>query len=305
MAAYVFHVPPGWPPAPAGWVPPEGWQPDPSWPPAPAGWVWWLAIEPALGPGPQSVADVVATDPLPVHDEIRADATGVIVASPSAGELSPSPTAAPKLSWSERRAVKHSERERTKALATWQVEDDLLVRAAGLAHRLVTGDSVSTGLFLKNGEIALWSGTAQLVEPRRPPGHYQGASQGMSFKIAKGVRYRVGATRGTFVPGDEVQSVVDSGSATVTNRRVVFTGGKATREWAYEKFVGMETSNDRSLVLLHVSNRQKVSGIKTPGHGLLIEAVNVALAVVQNDNSTHAVAAAISDELARHESEKP
>lgn len=119
------------------------------------------------------------------------------------------------------------------------------------------------------------------------------------------MRYRVGATRGTFVPGDEVQSVVDFGSATVTNRRVVFTGGKATREWAYEKLVGMETNEDRSLVLLHVSNRQKVSGIKTPGHGLMTEALNVALAVVQNNNSTQEVAAAITDELTRHEAEKP
>ena len=27
-----FNPPPGWPPAPAGWVAPPGWQPDPSWP---------------------------------------------------------------------------------------------------------------------------------------------------------------------------------------------------------------------------------------------------------------------------------
>jgi hypothetical protein len=33
-----FNTPPGWPEAPDGWLPPEGWQPDPSWPPAPPGW---------------------------------------------------------------------------------------------------------------------------------------------------------------------------------------------------------------------------------------------------------------------------
>lgn len=37
-----LNAPPGWPPAPSGWQPPEGWQPDPSWPAAPADWVWWL-----------------------------------------------------------------------------------------------------------------------------------------------------------------------------------------------------------------------------------------------------------------------
>lgn len=37
-----FNPPPGWPPAPAGWTSPAGWQPDPSWPPAPAGWPLWV-----------------------------------------------------------------------------------------------------------------------------------------------------------------------------------------------------------------------------------------------------------------------
>lgn len=34
----MFNPPPGWPEAPEGWLPPEGWQPDPSWPAAPPGW---------------------------------------------------------------------------------------------------------------------------------------------------------------------------------------------------------------------------------------------------------------------------
>lgn len=34
-----FNAPPGWPPAPVGWTPPLGWQPDAGWPPVPAGWL--------------------------------------------------------------------------------------------------------------------------------------------------------------------------------------------------------------------------------------------------------------------------
>ncbi|MBR7193507.1 hypothetical protein [Gordonia sp. SCSIO 19800] len=33
-----FNPAPGWPEAPEGWLPPEGWAPDPSWPAAPEGW---------------------------------------------------------------------------------------------------------------------------------------------------------------------------------------------------------------------------------------------------------------------------
>jgi hypothetical protein len=38
-----FNPPPGWPPAPEGFVPPPGWQPDPAWPPLPAGWPLWVS----------------------------------------------------------------------------------------------------------------------------------------------------------------------------------------------------------------------------------------------------------------------
>jgi hypothetical protein len=39
---YRLNPPPGWPPAPDGFVPPQGWQPDPSWPPVPPGWQLWV-----------------------------------------------------------------------------------------------------------------------------------------------------------------------------------------------------------------------------------------------------------------------
>jgi hypothetical protein len=42
-----FNPAPGWPPAPTGWLPPEGWVPDPSWPAAPADWP--LVVHDAMG----------------------------------------------------------------------------------------------------------------------------------------------------------------------------------------------------------------------------------------------------------------
>ncbi len=49
-----FMVPPTWPAAPQGWVPPEGWQAPAEWGPAPAGWQFWYedgAGVPALRDG--------------------------------------------------------------------------------------------------------------------------------------------------------------------------------------------------------------------------------------------------------------
>jgi hypothetical protein len=48
-----FNPPPGWPPAPAGWVAPPGWQPDPSWPEPPPGWQLWVEDHPAISPKTQ------------------------------------------------------------------------------------------------------------------------------------------------------------------------------------------------------------------------------------------------------------
>jgi hypothetical protein len=48
-----FNPPPGWPPAPAGWVAPPGWQPDPSWPAPPPGWQLWVDDRPAISPKAQ------------------------------------------------------------------------------------------------------------------------------------------------------------------------------------------------------------------------------------------------------------
>jgi len=42
-----FNPPPGWPPAPEGFVPQPDWRPDPSWPPPPPGWRLWLDDAPA------------------------------------------------------------------------------------------------------------------------------------------------------------------------------------------------------------------------------------------------------------------
>jgi hypothetical protein len=48
-----FNPPPGWPPPPAGWVAPPGWQPDPLWPAPPAGWQLWVEDRPAMSPKAQ------------------------------------------------------------------------------------------------------------------------------------------------------------------------------------------------------------------------------------------------------------
>ncbi|WP_433672436.1 hypothetical protein ACQP06_12925 [Nocardia sp. CA-136227] len=51
----------------------------------------------------------------------------------------------------------------------------------------------------------------------------------------------------------------------ITTSRVVFTGSRSTREWRFDKLVSVDTDPDEAAVLLHVANRQKVSGL-LPGN---------------------------------------
>ncbi len=122
-------------------------------------------------------------------------------------------------------------------------------------------DLVTTSAILKKGELAIWTGQAVLHEARRGAGHFQGQSNGMSFHIAKGVTYRVGATRGTYVSGPEEQTILDNGIVLLTNHRLLFTGTNQTKEWAFEKWLGAECNEQQTDYLFHVSNRQKASGI--------------------------------------------
>jgi hypothetical protein len=83
---------------------------------------------------------------------------------------------------------------------------------------------------------------------------FRAGSQGFSFPIAKGVRYRVGGIRGRVVTvGSELQ-VQDSGVFSVTSQRVAYLGSAKTIEILFTKLMGMEVFKDG--LRLQVSNRQ-------------------------------------------------
>lgn len=131
-------------------------------------------------------------------------------------------------------------------------------------------DAVSNLTVQKPGEIVLWRGQGQLHEAGKTPGRYQGTSQSISIPLFAGVRYRVGAQRGTFVSGDPIQVYKEVGEVVLTTDRVLFNGMMNTKEWAFAKWNGAAASSDETDYIFHVSNRQKTSGILfTPKDGRL------------------------------------
>jgi hypothetical protein len=206
--------------------------------------------------------------------------------------------------WRERRAQKHAEQAHARAIAAWQKEQSLADQLASVARAAASGSITVPGVILKTGEVGLWSAPASLIEPRVQQGHYEGRSSGVSLHIAKGVNYRVGAFRGHYVPGPELQTPVDRGQAFVTSQRTVFIGSRTTREWLYGKLIGVDSSSDDHTVLLHVSNRQKVSGLSLAQHGPNFQTF-LALGVAISQHGAAAIAQQCTQAAEAHRAQQP
>ena len=101
----------------------------------------------------------------------------------------------------------------------------------------------TNAVLLKRGEraVAVIPGVT-LKEPRSVRKTYGGGG-GPSFRIAKGVYFRTGGFAARSESHEEIK-VIDSGTLTLTNRRMVFTGGKRTVNFPLRKIVGMEPYRD-------------------------------------------------------------
>lgn len=164
-------------------------------------------------------------------------------------------------------------------LGVTQESADVLV--PGLMERLVVA-RVNDGrlpaiddprLLARPGEIVHLE-TAAVLMKAVAVREYQAGSRGVSFRIMKGVSYRVGATRGRMVTvGSEVVAI-DDGVLSVTSRRVVFSGGAKTLEFRYDKLVGLELFSDG--IQLAVTNRQAPSLMKVDSVDAVVAVINAA-----------------------------
>ena len=147
-------------------------------------------------------------------------------------------------------------------LDQWQQErNDLAAAVELVASFSGTG---SDRLILKSGEAVFASITdASLIEDRRGGGHWEGRSSGVSIPIGsiggRSIRYRTGSSRGHYVQSPPVATAVDTGILFVTNRRVIFQGGRQTRECLFDKMLGYQTHDGSTT--FSVSNRQKATTV--------------------------------------------
>jgi hypothetical protein len=94
------------------------------------------------------------------------------------------------------------------------------VRKEGRLPSVEIPTAAGSHVILRKGEIAHFAASAVLKEVKSVSLGYRGGSHGVSFRIAKGVRYRVGAHRGHIV---KEQRLLESsrGLLVVTNTRLL------------------------------------------------------------------------------------
>jgi hypothetical protein len=155
---------------------------------------------------------------------------------------------------------KHALRKYEEGLADWQRRQDDCVSLLEFAQSY-QGES-SSEIILKSGErvFAVLAG-AGLVEDRRGRGHWEGRSSGVSIPIGslsgRTIRYRVGSSRGAYVSGTAVPTLIDKGTVYITNKRIIFQGAKQTRQCLFDKLVAVERDDKAGTAIFSVSNRQK------------------------------------------------
>jgi hypothetical protein len=168
-----------------------------------------------------------------------------------------------------KRADKRAKQEFDYLHYMWQEDITQLDKLIEVFTAAAKGeDSVANTLMQQPGEIALWTGHAVFHETGRTPTHYVGGSTGVSIPIGGGIRFRVGAMKGTAVPGDAFQMDKDEGVVMLTTERLVFAGPVQTQEWNFDKLLMLSTTPDESDYFISVSNRKATSGVRfTPEVG--------------------------------------
>jgi hypothetical protein len=112
----------------------------------------------------------------------------------------------------------------------------------------------ASGVMLKPGEIDYFDFSSSLLEERVINRQYVGGSHGVSFRLMRGVSYRVGQSRGHLVSQTGIVPISD-GKFVVTNKRLIFSGDKKSVNAPLDKLLDVEFYKDG--VRFALTNRQK------------------------------------------------
>ena len=125
-----------------------------------------------------------------------------------------------------------------------------------------THTCLAQGVFCKKNEKPLWAEKAVLCEDVVTK-HYQSGSRGTSIRIARGISWKVGASRGRTV-SEKSTVPVDEGAFVITDQRLIFSGNIKSFDVGLSKIINIQFHPDG--IVFSQSSRKKRRIIKFPAN---------------------------------------
>ena len=107
---------------------------------------------------------------------------------------------------------------------------------------------------LQKSEILIWYWGKAKAFTQKTIKKWVGGSRGISFRIMKGVYYRLGNTKGNSYPVDVVEDI-GVGPLAITNKHIFFQGKSKIIRLKLDKIIGLERCSDG--VILHQEGERK------------------------------------------------
>lgn len=93
---------------------------------------------------------------------------------------------------------------------------------------------------LSKNETVVWLFRNIILHEQKVKKEYIGRSQGMSFRIAKGVYYRVGGFKGKPIESTTMEKIA-CGNLCLTNKNIYFSSSQKSFKLPYNKIINLET----------------------------------------------------------------
>ena len=127
------------------------------------------------------------------------------------------------------------------------------------------------GLVLQRGEQVYWAESGWILQEVVVSRQYESGSRGVNFRIAKGINYRVGQTKGRMVSEKEVQKV-STGQFVITNKRLIFKGEPKAFNLRMAQIVDLQFYTDGLRITADTANPRVVK-FATPANIEIVCAV--------------------------------
>ena len=127
-----------------------------------------------------------------------------------------------------------------------------------LQNRRIPRYSIQAPIILSKGEVALWCYNNVTMYQEKVKREYVGRTNGFSFRIVKGVRYRIGGFKGHPVETSFMENM-GLGSLYITNKNIIFMGQTRSIKVPYTKIIGINPYSDGMEVQRDGNNMKRLT----------------------------------------------